>query len=88
MKKTTKPPLDPNEQITTRQAAEELGVSLMRVRQLIAAGRLPAEQFASVYRIRRGDLARVTHRPPGRRPRGVPLGEWRGRTQESPKRAA
>lgn len=58
-----------DEHISTAEAADALGISRQRVLQLIAAGRLKAEKFASVYMIRRGDLSAVEDRPQGRPPK-------------------
>ena len=52
--------------LTTPEAAERLNVSAERVRQLIKAGRLPAQQFGRDYLIREADLALVADRKPGR----------------------
>jgi excisionase family DNA binding protein len=41
--------------ITTTQAAERLGVSSARVRQLVAAGTLPAHKFGPVNMVRETD---------------------------------
>ncbi len=65
------------EYITTAEAAAALGISPMRVRQLIQDGTLRATKFGHVYMITRGDLAGVVRRPPGRPPRrlSLPTGE-------------
>lgn len=55
--------------LTTEQAAEKLGVSVARVRQLILAGRLPAEKFGRSHVIRVSDLGLVEDRKPGRPPK-------------------
>jgi excisionase family DNA binding protein len=55
-----------SEVLNTVQAARELRVSVRRVQQLIAAGRLPAERFGRDYMIKRTDLQRVRVRKPGR----------------------
>lgn len=57
--------------LTTRQAAEILGVNDSRVRQLILRGRLKAEKFGSVWMIREEDLELVKDRPTGY-PKGKP----------------
>jgi chromosome partitioning protein len=54
------------EYLTTADAARELGVSVMRVRQLIQRERLAATKFGHVYMIAPGDLAALVRRPPGR----------------------
>ena len=65
------------EYITTAEAAAALGISPMRVRQLIQDGTLRATKFGHVYMITRGDVAGVVRRPPGRPPRhlSLPTGE-------------
>lgn len=54
------------ELLTTKQAAERLGVHRSRVHALIKAGRLPAEKFGNVYVIKESDLKLVEDRKPGR----------------------
>lgn len=61
--------------ISTNEAAGVLGITRQRVLQLIASGRLPAEKFANVYRIRRSDLRQVAERTPGRPPKAAQKGE-------------
>ena len=59
-------------QLTTPEAARKLGVTDARVRQIIAAGRLPARKFGPVWLIEESDLDRVRVRRagrPGHRPR-------------------
>lgn len=48
--------------LTTRQAAEKLGISDRRVRELIAAGTLPATRFGERHLIRPADLSRARKR--------------------------
>lgn len=55
--------------LTTHQAAERLGVTVSRVRQLVLAGRLPAEKFGRDLAIKESDLKRVQDRKPGRPPK-------------------
>lgn len=55
--------------LTTREAAERLGVSPARVRQLVLAGDLPAEKFGRDLMIKEGDLKLVADRPMGRPPK-------------------
>lgn len=57
--------------LTTRQVAERLGVTLARVRALIAAGRLPSQQFGRDHLIKEEDVKLVENRKPGR-PRKTP----------------
>ena len=52
--------------LTAAQAAEELGVSVRRVQQLVKAGRLPASVFGGALMIQESDLALVAERKPGR----------------------
>jgi excisionase family DNA binding protein len=55
--------------ITTAEAAEKLGITSIRVRQLIASGRLPAKEYGQIWLIKPADLAKVRVRKTGR-PRG------------------
>jgi excisionase family DNA binding protein len=55
--------------LTTKQAAERLGVSIGRVHQLINEGRLPAEKLGRDYVIREEDLKLVEGRKVGRPPK-------------------
>lgn len=52
--------------LTTKEVAERLGVTVKRVQQLIAAGRLPAEKMGRDYFIKEADLKLVADRKPGR----------------------
>lgn len=52
--------------ITTKQAAERLGVSIYRVHQLIKDGRLTAVKFGRDYQIEEQALEAVLIRKPGR----------------------
>jgi excisionase family DNA binding protein len=52
--------------LTTSQAAERLGVTDARVRQLIREKRLPAEQYGRAFLIKEGDLRLVADRKVGR----------------------
>jgi excisionase family DNA binding protein len=52
--------------LTTKEAAERLGVSQVRVNQLIKQGRLPAEKMGRDYFIKESDLKLVEDRKPGR----------------------
>jgi excisionase family DNA binding protein len=54
--------------ITTTEAAEMLGVSSARVRQLVASGALPAQKFGPVNMVRVSDLELVKNRPGVGRP--------------------
>ena len=53
-------------EITTKEAAERLGITVTRVQQLILAGRLPAEKKGRDYFIKDEDLKLVADRKPGR----------------------
>ena len=53
-------------ELTTKEVAERLGVSVTRVQQLILAGRLPAEKKGRDYFIKDDDLKLVADRKPGR----------------------
>ncbi len=55
--------------ITTKEAAERLGVSPARIRQLVLAGELPAEKFGRDLMIKESDLKLVEDRPMGRPPK-------------------
>ncbi len=52
--------------LTTKQAAEKLGITPRRVQALIEAGRLPAQKFGRDYMIREKDLRLVKERKVGR----------------------
>jgi excisionase family DNA binding protein len=52
--------------LTTSEAGKRLGISAVRVRQLIAASRLPATMIGRDYIIDASDLAKVRNRKPGR----------------------
>lgn len=56
--------------LTTKQAAERLGVTPSRVRALIKAGRLPARKDGRDWLIEERHLGRVAVRKPGRPARG------------------
>ena len=55
--------------LTTKQAAEKLGISMPRIHQLISEGRLPAEKIGRDYLIQEGDLKMVEERKTGRPPK-------------------
>ena len=55
--------------LTTKEAAEKLGVTPARVRQLVLAGDLPAEKFGRDLMIKETDLKLVEDRPMGRPPK-------------------
>lgn len=55
--------------LTTQEVAERLGVSDARVRQMIIAGDLPAQQFGRAHAVREEDLKLVAERKRGRPPK-------------------
>jgi excisionase family DNA binding protein len=64
--------------VTTTEAAERLGVSSARVRQLVASGTLPAQKFGPVNMVKESDLELVRNRPGvGRPPKAAKKGEKR-----------
>lgn len=58
-----------DEWLTTGQAAEVLGVTAGRVRQMIVDGQLPTAKFGHVHMIKRSDLKLVEDRKVGRPPK-------------------
>lgn len=66
--------------LTTKEAAARLGISVMRVQQLIWDGRLPAEKMGRDYFIKEDDLKLVEDRKPGR-PR-------KAQSEKAPKQAS
>lgn len=52
--------------LTTKQAAERLGITSRRVQALVTAGRLPATKFGRDYMIKEDDLRLVEDRKVGR----------------------
>jgi excisionase family DNA binding protein len=52
--------------ISSKEAAEKLGLSLRRVQALTTDGRLPAQKIGNSYVIRDKDLELVKVRKPGR----------------------
>ncbi len=61
-----------SETLTSKQAAERLGVTPARVRQMVLGGTLPAEKFGRDLVIKSSDLALVADRPLGRPPKVKP----------------
>jgi excisionase family DNA binding protein len=57
--------------LSTREVADRLGVSVLRVQQLIWAERLPAQKIGRDYVINESDLKFVEDRKPGRPPKQV-----------------
>lgn len=66
--------------LTTKEAAEKLGVTVTRVQQLILAGRLPAEKKGRDYFISEEDLKLVEDRKPGRPPKAKDVASKAGKT--------
>jgi excisionase family DNA binding protein len=60
--------------LSTREAAELLGLSPNRVRQLISSGQIPAHRVGRAYVLLEEDVRCFAGQPPGRRgrPRRVP----------------
>jgi excisionase family DNA binding protein len=58
--------------LTTEEAAARLEVTTARVRQMIIAGRLPAQRFGRSHMILESDLALVEGRKTGRPPKSAP----------------
>jgi excisionase family DNA binding protein len=52
--------------ISSKEAAEKLGLSLRRVQALITDGRLPAQKIGNSYVVNEKDLELVKERTPGR----------------------
>lgn len=52
--------------ISSKEAAEKLGISLRRVQALITNGRLPAQKIGNSYVVNEKDLELVKERTPGR----------------------
>jgi excisionase family DNA binding protein len=58
------------DKLTTRQAAEMLGVNDSRIRQLIEAGELEASKFAHMWQVERESVERlIAWRQKTRKPR-------------------
>lgn len=55
--------------LTAKQAAEKLGISDARIRQMILKGRLPSEKFGPIHMIKETDLELIRERKPGRPPK-------------------
>lgn len=60
-----------NRLLTTQQAAEKLGVTAGRVRQMIVDGQLPATKMGRDNFIKESDLKLVEDRKVGRPPKAV-----------------
>ena len=55
--------------LTTKEVAEKLGVSVGRVQQFIAQGRLPATKIGQTNLVKESDLKLVEDRKTGRPPK-------------------
>ena len=55
--------------LTTKEVAQRLGVSVGRVQQFIAEGRLPATKIGQTNLVRESDLKLVEERKTGRPPK-------------------
>ncbi len=79
-----------SETLTTKEAADVLGVSAARVRQLVLSGQLPARKFGRDLVIEQSDLKSVASRPMGRPPKAKaevsPLGQKRTTTKATTKK--
>jgi excisionase family DNA binding protein len=49
--------------LTTKEAAEKVGLTYVRINQLIKSGELPAEKRGRDYFIREADVERLEQRP-------------------------
>ncbi|NOT60339.1 MAG: helix-turn-helix domain-containing protein [Acidobacteria bacterium] len=62
--------------LTSKEAAERLGVSVGRIRQLVVSGELPAEKFGRDLMIKDADLDSIkVYGKPGRPPKPKDEGE-------------
>ena len=55
-----------DEWLTTQQAADELGVTAGRIRQMIVDKQLPTVKFGHIHMIKKSDLKLVENRKVGR----------------------
>lgn len=55
--------------LTTKEAAEKLEISVRQIQTLISQGRLPARKFGRDWIIKEEDLELVKHRPITGRPK-------------------
>ena len=72
--------------LTTKQAAERLGVTAGRIRQMILSGQLPAVKVGRDNLIKASDLSLVDGRKVGRPPKMEPESQARGRKTGKQKR--
>jgi excisionase family DNA binding protein len=63
---------DPDELLTTGQAAVVAGVSVSRIQQFLRAGRLPFVRVGHYKLIKRSDAGSIERRRPGRPKRKRP----------------
>jgi excisionase family DNA binding protein len=56
--------------LTTKEAAERLGITPRRVQALVTSGRLPAQKIGRDYLIKEKDLKLVENRKVGRPRKG------------------
>ena len=63
------------DEITTKQAAEKLGVGIRWIQALIADGRLPARKLGRDYVINEKDLRLVAGMKPGPKPKAAKKGK-------------
>lgn len=73
-----------DEWLTTQQAADELGVTAGRIRQMIVDGQLPTTKFGHVHMINKVSLKLVEDRKPGRPPK--PNSETQPKSKAAKKR--
>ena len=69
-----------SELLSTKEAAEALGVSARRILQMIDKGQLPAQKIGGVSVINRADVERVKVRPGRGRPVTLPEEKRRKKT--------
>lgn len=75
--------------ITTKEAAERLGITQRRINALIKSGKLPAQIFGGSWMIEEKDLALVAERKPGRPPSAEKSeAKTKARPAKKPKKAA
>jgi excisionase family DNA binding protein len=75
-----------DELLTTSQAAQKLGVSAGRVRQMVADGQLPVVRLGRDNLIRAADLALVKDRKTGRPPKDRDSSKKESRSRKLKKR--
>lgn len=75
-----------DELLTTSQAAQKLGVSAGRVRQMVVDGRLPVVRLGRDNLIRSADLALVKNRKTGRPPKDKDSSKEKQFREQKPKK--